>query len=311
DDDDPPVIEASKTATLLTDADGDGVPSPGDEIAYDVVVANTGGGTATAVALNDLIPAHTQILAGSVVTTAGTVDSEDPVQVSLGELLPGASEAVAFVVTVDAPIAAGVTEIANQGTVTSDQLPAVLTDDPALGGDTDPTVTAITSAPALAAEKTATLAIDADADGAASPGDTLAYTVTVRNTGNTSATGVALIDPIPFATTVVAGSVTATAGTVDGEDPVSVTLGEVAGGAVVTIEFQVTIDDPIAAGTAAISNQGTLISAELDDLSTDDPSLGGDADPTVLVISAAPVLAAEKPAPLFADHDGDGIASPG
>ncbi len=106
----------------------------------------------------------------------------------------------------------------NQGTVNSAELPAVLTDDPALGGDADPTVTPITAAPVLVAEKTATLAIDADAGGTASPGDTLAYTVTVRNTGNISATGVTLIDQVPFATAVVPDSVTTTAGTVEGED---------------------------------------------------------------------------------------------
>ena len=60
------------------------------------------------------------------------------------------------------------------------------------------------------AEKVDALANDADGDGVPSPGDTIEYTVTLRNLGNTSATGVGFADVTPEHTTYVAGSATTT-----------------------------------------------------------------------------------------------------
>ncbi len=45
------------------------------------------------------------------------------------------------------------------------------------------------------------LAVDADGDGVASPGDTLEYTATLDNLGNTGATDVGLTVPVPAYTT--------------------------------------------------------------------------------------------------------------
>ena len=59
----------------------------------------------------------------------------------------------------------------------------------------------------------------------------------------------------------VAGSVTSDRGTVDAEDPVTVTIGEITGGMdVVTNSFQMRVDSPIAAGVdgLAVSNQATV-----------------------------------------------------
>ena len=308
----PPELAATKSDALFADNDGDTVPSPGDEIEYTITITNDGGSPATGVTLQDLVPAQAQIVPGSVATSQGTVVSEDPVQVDVGEIAAGATATVTFRVAVDNPVPAGVTDVTNQGTVTSAELPAVLTDDPALGGASDPTVTMIVAAPELVAEKTDVLAVDGDGDGVPSPGDTVEYTVTLINVGNTSATGVAFSDPIPANTTVVPGSVTTSQGTVDGEDPVAVTVGEIAGGeASATITFRVTIDAPLPAGVVDVVNQGTATSAELPPVLTDDPDLGGAADPTVTMVTAAPELVVEKTDVLFGDNDGDGVASPG
>jgi uncharacterized repeat protein (TIGR01451 family) len=306
-----PELTATKIDSLAFDADGDGAPSPGDEIAYEVVVTNAGGAPATGVVFRDLAPAHTAIVAGSVVMTAGFVLTEDPVEVDLGSLEPGTAATIRFRVAVNLPVSAAVDRISNQGTVTSTELPAVLTDDPDLGGDADPTVTMLSAAPELVAEKTDRLATDADGDGAVSPGDELEYTVTVRNVGNTSATGVFLADPIPDQTAVVAGSVVASAGTVEDEDPVRVAVGEIAGGAAVEVRFRVRIENPIGPGVREVSNQGLVTSEELPDVVTDDPELDGPADPTVTVVTAAPELRVEKSDSLFEDLGSDGLASPG
>ena len=305
-----PELVATKTAGLALDADGDGRPSPGDEIGYEITVANIGDGEATEVALSDPVPASASVVPGSVETTVGAVTGEGPVEVALGTVEAGDQARVTFRVRIDLPVAAGVDRIENQGVVTSAELPAVLTDDPELGGSEDLTVTMITAAPELVAEKTAELAVDADSDGGASPGDTLEYRVVVRNVGNTSATGVVLADPVPEHTAVVAGSVETDRGTVVSDDPVTVALGEIAGLDHAEVHFRVVIDDPIAAGVREVSNQGLVTSAELPDVVTDDPAVGGPADPTVTAITAAPVLRVEKEAILFDDRDGDGLASP-
>jgi len=322
-----PELLATQTATLAFDADGDGVPSPGDEIAYEVVISNTGGGEATGVVLTEPVPAHTTLVAGSVETTAGTVVAPDPtgpeVTVDLGTLGAGESATVRFRVAVDLPVPAGVDRVEAQGVVTSVELPALFTDDPTPGGDADPTVTMITAAPELLAEKTAALVADPDGDGVPSPGDTLEYTVTMRNTGNTSATAVGLADPVPEHTTLVAGSARvgdgsgpssgtgSVTGVITEGDPLLVDLGEVPGRSSVEVTFRVVIDLPIAAGVREVSNQGLVVSAELPDVVTDDPAVDGAADPTVTPVSAAPVLLVEKTDALFQDLDGDGLASPG
>ena len=306
-----PQLAASKDDALATDNDSDGVPSPGDVVRYTITLENTGNGAATGVVLNDLVPANTAIVAGSVSASAGTILTEDPVEVDLGEVAAGASVAVTFDVTIANPFPLGVDDIVNQGTVNSDQLPAVLTDDPDVGGDADPTVTMVAAAPLLLAEKVDALASDVDGDGTSSPGDEIGYTVTFKNLGNTAATGVQFVDLIPAHTTLVAGSVTTSAGTVDFEDPVEVSVGQLAVGDEVTIAFRVLVANPIPAGVTEIVNQGAVGADDLDDVLSDDPDVGGDADSTVTPITAAPVLTVEKTDTLFTDPGGDTSASPG
>jgi uncharacterized repeat protein (TIGR01451 family) len=306
-----PKLTASKTDTLAADHDGDGVPSPGDELLYTITLANSGGSSATEVVLTDAVPTRTSVVTGAVSTSAGTVATEDPVKVLIGRIGAGETVTVTFRVTIANPVPAGFKEISNQGAVTSRELPAVLTDDPDLGGASDPTRTMIAAAPKLVAEKTDALAVDADGDGAPSPGDTLEYRVAILNRGNTSATEVRFEDPTPEHTALVPGSIQTSAGTLEREDRVQVAVGEIAGGERVEVTFRVTIESPIATGVRSVSNQGKVTSHELTDVLTDDPEVGGTADPTVTAVSAAPVLHVEKTDLLFEDADGDGVTSPG
>ena len=67
---------------------------------------------------------------------------------------------MSFWVTIDDPLPQGVTQVANQGTVASNELATVLTDDPQTAAGGDQTVTPVTAAPAMAATKVAVLAVD-------------------------------------------------------------------------------------------------------------------------------------------------------
>ena len=316
-----PVLEAEKDDALFVDADGNGVPSPGDTLRYEMRIVNSGTVSVTGVTLNDIPDSNTTLVSGSVTTTQGTVTSGNggtpPITVDIGTIPAGATVIVSYQATINDPLPAGVTQVANQGLVSSNELPVEPTDDPDTLPDDDPTVTPITAAPRIDAFKDDVLFVDADGNSAPSPGDTLRYEITIVNDGNTAATGVTFSDVPDSNTALVAGTVTTTQGTVTtgngaGDASVAVDIGTIpGGGGTVHVSFQVTIDDPLPAGVTQVANQGLVSSNELPVEPTDDPDTLPDDDPTVTPITAAPVLEAEKRDVLFTDADGNGVPSPG
>lgn len=306
-----PELAATKQDAVTEDRDDDGMASAGDILTYTLEVENRGSGPATEILLRDVLPPTTVLVGGSVATTLGIVVSEDPLEVAIAELGAGDLATVTFEVAVAPVLPTGVTEVSNQASVLSHELPALLSDDPDVDGAADPTVTTVHAAPRLVASKSDAVTIDAGADGVASPGDTLAYTVTVRNLGNADATGVGFVDLVPEHTVLVAGSVTTSAGIVRSEDPLEVTIGDLAAGAEATIDFAVVVADPLPAGVRRVVNQGGVFAEGVADVLTDDPDAGGEADPTVTELTAAPRLIVEKADLLYADFDDDGVASPG
>ncbi len=95
-------------------------------------------------------------------------------------------------------------------------------------------------------------------------------------------------------TTLVVGSVTTTLGRVTlgnttGDTSVSVALGDLTGeGGTATVEFNVTINDPLVPDTTSyVENQGLLESDNAADVFSDDPDLPGDEDPTVTLLGTA------------------------
>ncbi len=316
-----PVLEAEKSDVLLVDADGNSAPSPGDTLGYEITIVNSGSVTATGVTLNDIPDANTTLVTGSVTVTQGTVtsgnDGTPPITVDIGAIPVGATVVVSYQVTINDPLPAGVTQVANQGLVDSNELPVEPTDDPDTLPDDDPTVTPLTAAPRIVAFKEDALFVDADGNSAPSPGDTLRYEVTIVNNGSIAATGVTFSDAPDSNTALVVGTVTTTQGTVTagngaGDTSVAVDIGTVAGGGgMVNVSFQVTIDDPLPAGVTRVANQGLVSSNELPVEPTDDPDTQPDGDPTVTPVTAAPVLEADKSDVLFVDADGNGVPSPG
>ncbi|MBX3052028.1 MAG: DUF11 domain-containing protein [Caldilineaceae bacterium] len=312
---------ATKRDSLFTDADGNSTPSPGDTIEYEIVASNTGNQAVTNVVFADTPDANTTLVVGSVATSAGTITAGNgagntKVSVDIGTLNGGANVTITFRVMVRAPLPAGVTQIANQGTLGSTELPTVITDDPDTPTTEDPTVTPLVAAPVLAASKRDRLAVDADGNGTPSPDDTIEYAVTIQNTGNQAATGLVFDDTPDANSTLVVGSVTTSAGTVTrgnggGDTAISVSIGSLSGGGSVTITFQVTIKNPLPAGVAQIANQGTLRSDQLPAVQTDDPDTPAGGDRTITPIAAEPLVSATKQDTLAVDADGNGSPSPG
>jgi uncharacterized repeat protein (TIGR01451 family) len=203
------------------------------------------------------------------------------------------------------------------------------TADPLIAGDEDPTRVTIQASPAFRIEKIST---DLTGDpNVLLAGETLRYTITVKNIGNANATGVVLRDAIPVNTTYVAGStrlngalvadVGGTSPLVNGipiHSPADPTPGAMPADAsastanVATITFDVVIDPNVVDGTV-ISNQGfvTALPNGIVDAPSDDPDTPVLNDPTRDVVGNHPLLYAEKVAALKVDLGTPGIVDPG
>ena len=119
-----PMLSAEKTDALLIDADGDGQAEPGDQLRYSVVIANSGDTDALGAAFSDVLDLYTTLLVGSVSTTLGVVTSgnsvgDTSIVVSLGTIAPSATVTIVFDAEIDLGVPDSVTEINNQGIVTS------------------------------------------------------------------------------------------------------------------------------------------------------------------------------------------------
>ena len=152
-------------------------------------------------------------------------------------------------------------------------------------------------APVVTASKSSTFTPatgDNDGNGVLSPGDVLSYTVVIENTGPVDAQAVVFNDIPDANTTLAAGSVTTSQGTVTtgntaGDASVSVDIGTMAVNDMVTVTFDVTINDPLPAGVAQVLNQGDVLGSNFTPIQTDDPNPAGPSDPTLNLI--APPLA--------------------
>jgi uncharacterized repeat protein (TIGR01451 family)/fimbrial isopeptide formation D2 family protein len=205
-----PLLFAPKTAALQIDNGTPGIVDPGDTLRYTIQVYNNGTVPATIARLADLVPndvtyvPDTTTLNGQPVgqPDGGVFPLVDRIDISSSDLPPpGAAEGVlnpgeSGVVQFDMQVNAGVptgTQIVNQATVYTDELPNLLTDgdgNPATGPE--PTVVVVGDAQTLSIIKSVTT-IDG---GPAVAGATLDYTVTVRNVGNVPALYVTITDDL-------------------------------------------------------------------------------------------------------------------
>jgi uncharacterized repeat protein (TIGR01451 family) len=148
-----PQVGATKSSSFnlgVNDLDHSGTLTPGDTLLYTVQISSTGTADALGVMLNDTPDANTTLVAGSVVTSQGTVAhgnlaGETTVTVDLGALPPQASATVSFLVKINNPFPAGTTAVTNQGVVSGSNIPDVPTDDPGTLPGGDPTVNVVTA----------------------------------------------------------------------------------------------------------------------------------------------------------------------
>jgi len=203
------------------------------------------------------------------------------------------------------------------------------TADPDVSGDEDPTRVTIVAAPEFLVQKIST---DLTGDPTVLlAGETLRYTITVKNVGNEDAANVVLRDAVPVNTTYVGGSTALNGVTladvgglsplVNGmpiNSPADSTPGSMPADAssnqanVATITFDVIVDPDVVDGTI-ISNQGfvTAVDNGITDQPSDDPDTPIADDPTRDIVGNVPLLYAEKSVVLFGDLGSPGIVDPG
>jgi len=169
-------------AKRVADASNDGVAEPGEQLTYTIVLSNSGGTDATGYGVTDpLDPNTTFVSADNGGTHAGGVVTWSGLTVPAGGTLT-----LTVVVAVNAPIPTGVMQVANLAYETG----------------TPPPDCTVAPRPANCSEipvaPPASVAIAKSASSATlSAGGAVVYTVTVRNTGATAATDVAVSDAVP------------------------------------------------------------------------------------------------------------------
>ncbi|MEJ2157424.1 MAG: isopeptide-forming domain-containing fimbrial protein, partial [Desulfobacteraceae bacterium] len=324
-----PQFQVQKISTDLT---GDpAVLMAGDTLRYTITIKNIGDENAVNVRLQDYTPANTTYVANSTTLNGSAVPDTTPGvnPLSTGILINAPENTTAGYMRADAAPAANNTAtvtfdvvidpaamdgliIENQGFVSFDgqgsgTQPVQPSDDPDTPAPDDPTRDVVGNVPLLYAHKTVVISVDNGTANIVDPGDTLFYTIDIRNSGAIPATGVVLTDAMPTNTAYVPGSTQLNGVAVPDVGGVSPLVGGltvqssdnpgagiVSAGQSATVTFEVVVNGGLATGTV-ISNQGDLTSNELPPGLTDADGLPSNGyQPTIVVVGAAQLLTLSK-----------------
>ena len=191
-----PSIEAIKTATVIDN--GDNINGPGDTIQYTISIINTGNVTLTDVSINDILTDANEL---ALTLTSGPGLTNSSQNSVAGTLIVGetATYTATYLIT-DLSASTGSINNSVVATASSPNGTDDVTDESDNGNDTDgntvndSTTVLISSSSSLEVTKTA-IVVD-NGDNVNGSGDTITYTITVENTGNTILTGVGLVDTL-------------------------------------------------------------------------------------------------------------------
>ena len=303
-------LDAAPDLTL-SKSDGAGATAPGNTLVYQLTYTNQGNQAATGVVLNETLPTHTTFVQGT--STNGWNCTGTSCQFTVGTVAAGATATVNFAVKIVTPLPVGVTTIANTATIADDGANG---SDPTPGNNAASATTTVNRTLALVATKRDELLVDADNDGVPSPGDTIAYTIQIRNNGNAGVRSLTFSDTpdtnSTLLTAVESSQGVVTEGNNNDDSRVEVDLGDLAGnGATATIRFSVRVQPALPLAVTAIQNQGVIRSDDLADVETDDPDTSEANDATRTPLRAFAQLQATLIDYLFVDSDGNDIVSLG
>lgn len=301
-----PYVLVSMRDFLKVDADGDGLPTPGDILSYHITLINIGNVEATNVFLSDTPDPNTSLIVGSVRASVGTVQTgnavgDSSVGVLLDRIAPGSVASVSFDVAIKESLPSSVISLSNQALVNVPGVGSTASDDPDTPAQGDMTKTAIAAAPLIHLTKDAFLVYDTDRSGTISPGDIIEYTLTLMNAGTRDATSISLSDTPDPKTRLIAGTAQINVGVAHaGTSNVAATIGTLgAFGGQGRISFRVQINNPLPADAFTISNQAQISGANISAQYSDDPRTPTPNDATLVVLSSSFLLCG--------DVDGNGL----
>ncbi|WP_458170484.1 COG1361 S-layer family protein [Kribbella sp. WER1] len=229
----------------------------GGELTYTLVARNNGPSAAEDVKVTDTLPDGV-----TLVSAKPTQGSCTATTCELGTINSGSTATITVVVRVSA--ATTVTSLTNVATVTSS------TSDPNLDNNTSSVTTDVTRTADLQIVKTVAPAHPA-------PGESVVFTLAVKNNGPSDAEQVRIADAVPAGFTITGVQSTATC-TTAGRD-VNCTLARLAAGASVSVRIAATLDAGYQGG--ALTNTAKTVS------DTPDPDDSNNTD-TVTITPAAP-----------------------
>jgi uncharacterized repeat protein (TIGR01451 family) len=281
--------DLSTSTKTVRDINGGDV-RPGDRLEYTITVANSGTQDARNIVVSDIVDANlanvTPLDGGSYNTATRTITW------SLATVAARGQTQLRFNAEVARPLDNG-TRISNQASIVASGLPAVLTDDPATPVVDDATVVTVSSAPDF---RSSLKTVTDPNGGLAEPGDTLSYTLTIRNRGDSIADNVVVSDPLDSNLTFVSanqgGTFNAQTRTITWNATSTSSLSRVGIGSSddVTLTFSARLTNPLANGTA-VCNQGRVVSDEVSAAQlTDNPATPAVGDTTCITVSSAPDL---------------------
>jgi uncharacterized repeat protein (TIGR01451 family) len=265
---------------------------PGQMVTYTVNVTNNGNQAGTNLVITDTFP--TNVLE-NVASVGGTIDAlAGTITWTLPTLVAGGSQIFTVTADVIAPAGAGIDDFTNLVSVVDDGANGV---DPNPADNSDSDTDTLNAVPDLTITKD-----DVLTNG--STGESILYTITVRNVGDQDATGVTVSDVVPVdtLTNVIAsdsGIVDGVAGTIDW------TLGNVAGGQTVVLTVTADVRSTLDADINDLTN---TVSVSDDNANGVDPTPGDNSDSDIDIVDAEPDYEITKTDALTDATTGDPIS---